>query len=148
MNSKSQMKREAVQRGKSLEEAMAKAHERGEKFAEQFDEHQTELLLEAQRKKAREAIGYEKVSAASRQLTDAERMFRDPLALAGAELEHISGMRLALQFLPPAGSRPGQKYEEPDLQEALDELISVACSQGFKETLLGAVGGCVSVKVS
>lgn len=137
VNSKSQMKREAVQKGKSLEEAMAKAHERGAKFAEQFDEHQTKVLLDAQKKKERE---------------DAEVFMMDlrteDNALARAELEHVWGMRLRLQFLPPAGSQPGQKYEAPDLQEALDELLAVAFSEGFKETLLGAVDGCVSVKVS
>jgi len=69
-------------------------------------------------------------------------------ALARAELKHVSGIRLRLQLLGPVGREPGWKIGTDDLQEALEELVRVVATEGFKFTLLEAVDGCVSVKVS
>ncbi len=100
------------------------------------DEFQTEVLLE--RKKEKDISG----------LGRALDLRTDDDALARAELEHVSGIRLRLQFMGPVGREPGWKIETDDLQEALEELVRVVATEGFKFTLLEAVDGCVSVKVS
>lgn len=91
---------------------------------------------------------FSEVSAANRSLTDAERAPRDPSALASAELEHVSGIRLRVQLLAPVGRDPGQKLSSDELDEAMEELALTVYSDGFKYTMLDAVDRKVSVKVS
>jgi NADH:ubiquinone oxidoreductase subunit D len=65
-------------------------------------------------------------------------------------LEHISGIRLSLELLPPSG-RPDDVPElaKEDYEEALDAMMNVVASDEFGEFAKTRLsGGEVSVKMS